>query len=247
VRSEFRGYYRPTEEEFKVLWRTADVVVDANVLLNLYRYSIDTRRGLLEILEQVADRLWLPHQAALEYQRTRIEVMSQERQAYGKIVEVIDRSRSSVVEAFRQRSRHLVLDFGEASALVEAKFAEMIEYVAAKEKIHPDLPEGVAPGDEDEVRDKLTTLFEGRVGPAFSDERLAEICAEGLARYAQAVPPGYRDADKPEDRRYGDLVIWNKFWIAQARPSGRCSWSQMRKRMIGGSKFAVKWYCHDPN
>ena len=31
---------------------------------------------------------------------------------------------------------------------------------------------------------------------------------EGSKRYDNEVPPGYRDKSKPEDERYGDLLIW---------------------------------------
>ena len=37
-------------------------MIDANVLLNLYRYNESPRDDLLEVLQKVGDRLWVPHQ-----------------------------------------------------------------------------------------------------------------------------------------------------------------------------------------
>lgn len=39
MKSKFRGYYKPTDEEFDTLWKNAVFVFDTNVLLNLYRYQ----------------------------------------------------------------------------------------------------------------------------------------------------------------------------------------------------------------
>ena len=43
MKDSFPGYYRPTENEFAEMWESCLFVLDANVLLNLYRYSVDTR------------------------------------------------------------------------------------------------------------------------------------------------------------------------------------------------------------
>jgi hypothetical protein len=79
VRSEFPGYYRPIAEEFDKMWRTGTFVVDANVLLNVYRFSERARDDLLKVLHRVADRLWIPHQVALEYQAHRVNVIAGEK------------------------------------------------------------------------------------------------------------------------------------------------------------------------
>jgi hypothetical protein len=67
LKKAFAGYYRPSDAEFRQLWEQCIFVLDANVLLNLYRYSDETRSKFLEILEVLSKRLWVPHQAALEY------------------------------------------------------------------------------------------------------------------------------------------------------------------------------------
>ncbi len=69
------GHYWPTEQEFAQLWEHALIVLDAGVLLDLHRYSEATREALLGILESIRDRVWVPHQAAAEYQRNRIKAV----------------------------------------------------------------------------------------------------------------------------------------------------------------------------
>jgi|SRR5262245_4337358 len=85
MRNLFPGYYRPTEEEFSVLWRECIFSFDANVLLNLYKYSQTTRESFLKILSGLRDRIWLPHQAALEYQENRLKVIFDQYERYDDI------------------------------------------------------------------------------------------------------------------------------------------------------------------
>ncbi len=94
MRKLFPGYYRPTDEEFDELWRQALFAFDANMMLNLYRYSETTRDQFLRILgsAEIRDRIWLPHQAALEYQRNRFTVIDTQRAAYRQIRDGLDKA-----------------------------------------------------------------------------------------------------------------------------------------------------------
>ncbi|MFM7370860.1 MAG: PIN-like domain-containing protein, partial [Sphaerospermopsis kisseleviana] len=64
MRSVFVGYFRPKDDELSQMWSEGIFVVDANVLLNLYRYSSGTRKELEKALEAVKDRIFITHQAA---------------------------------------------------------------------------------------------------------------------------------------------------------------------------------------
>ncbi|WP_449349178.1 PIN-like domain-containing protein [Streptomyces shaanxiensis] len=55
------------------------VAPDANVLLNLYRYTEQARTDLLGALGALGDRLWVPHQVVDEFWRNRESVISEAR------------------------------------------------------------------------------------------------------------------------------------------------------------------------
>ena len=59
MRDLFPGYYAP--EDFQELWDKATFVLDANVLLNLYRFPKPAAEELLRVLDKVSDRLWVPY------------------------------------------------------------------------------------------------------------------------------------------------------------------------------------------
>ena len=61
IYDEFPGYRLPSDDELNDALQSALVVVDTNVLLNLYRYNESTRNDLLEVLRQLGNRLWVPH------------------------------------------------------------------------------------------------------------------------------------------------------------------------------------------
>jgi hypothetical protein len=59
----FSGHFLPSEQDQKLLWEKCLFVLDANILLNLYRYSDSTRAEFIKILNSLRNRLWLPHRA----------------------------------------------------------------------------------------------------------------------------------------------------------------------------------------
>jgi len=81
----FSGYFTPTPIEFKELWKSSVFAFDANVLLGLYRSTAETQEVFFSVLEKIADRIFLPHQAASEYLRNRLRVISIRSDSFGKI------------------------------------------------------------------------------------------------------------------------------------------------------------------
>jgi PIN like domain len=64
MRAIFPGYFRSSDDEFTQLWTDCIIALDADVLLNLYRYSHGTHSEPEKALTSVEERLFLPHQAA---------------------------------------------------------------------------------------------------------------------------------------------------------------------------------------
>src|SRR5687768_1341346 len=60
MRDMFAGYFRPSDEMLREAWSSSLLVLDANILLNLYRYSDSTRDQFVNVLRRTRDQLWLP-------------------------------------------------------------------------------------------------------------------------------------------------------------------------------------------
>ena len=50
LEAQFPGFYRPSDEDFTLLWTEGYLILDASVLLAFYRYSEDTREELFRVL-----------------------------------------------------------------------------------------------------------------------------------------------------------------------------------------------------
>ncbi|MBF9522605.1 hypothetical protein HA136_16815 [Mycobacteroides chelonae] len=70
MREAFNEWYYPGDDEIAHIVRVGTIALDANVLLDLYRVGSGRRQEILTALEKIGDRLFVPHQAAYEYQRT---------------------------------------------------------------------------------------------------------------------------------------------------------------------------------
>ena len=202
MRKTFPGYYRPTEDEFSELWKNCLFVLDANVLLNLYRYSQETSGSFTAILDQISDRLWVPHQAALEYQRRRLDVIAQQAKAYDEIQKLLDETQNQLESRLRAFQRHPLIDVDRSFKRIERTFTTIKRELNKRKQEHPDLLE------DDHLRATITSLFDGKVGSPYSQEQLDEIYKRGKVRYEREVPPGYLDVNKEGVRKYGDLVLW---------------------------------------
>ncbi|XYH99461.1 PIN domain-containing protein [Sorangium sp. So ce1128] len=187
----FPGSYPLKAEDFKVLWSEGMFVFDTNMLLNVYRYSAKARKEFLNILSspEVAPRIWIPYQVALEYHRNLDEVR------YEQVRKCIDIKQQ--VEKWGQSSRA-----GDHKTRAEQLSTLVNQFVeeADKDYRHP---------DREALIERIAELFEGKVGPEWDQERLKKLYKQGEDRYKDEIPPGFKDRQqKKGDDKYGDLVIW---------------------------------------
>jgi len=200
MKDTFPGYSRKTENEIKKIWQDGIIVFDTNVLLNLYRYSKATRETLVDLITKFKDKIWLPHQAALEYNKNRYEVISDQEKAYKefieKVVQIQKDLQSTSKPPFLSELVHKELNavFDKVNSEVEESINKYCDYLK-----------------EDPIYSELSALFENRITEPFDDKKLEGIFKEGEERYKKKVPPGYEDEKSKEgNRKYGDLVLWKQ-------------------------------------
>lgn len=75
MKNKFDWYFGPSAEEITTIWDTGILTIDANVLLDLYRYNEKTREDILKAMAFFGDRVWLSGQAAREFIRNRKAVI----------------------------------------------------------------------------------------------------------------------------------------------------------------------------
>ena len=207
MRDLFRGYYRPTQEEFDQLWSEGLVALDANVLLNLYRYSPSARQDLIQVLTDYADRLWLPLQAAGEYQKNRLKVIFDQFETYREFRNSAEQAEKNLTSFVKTIPRHPTIDAIDVQSRIEDLFSALTDYVAELESNQHGFTMDDA-SSSDPLQDQLSELFQGKVGPPLTPELQASTLIDAVRRYEKKIPPGFMDINKEGEDQYGDLILW---------------------------------------
>lgn len=222
MKSNFSGYYPPSAEQYERLWKEAVIVLDTNVLLNLYRLPTTARDELFGVLELLKERLWIPHQVALEFQRRRLTVIASERKvtedALSAASEFVDDIKSKV-DDLQIDKRGLGIESQPLLSGLEEANAKLMDAIKAIHNSQLDI------SATDPVRDRLDDLLNGRVGTGPSSQvELDTLVAGGEERYKENIPPGFADSGKEKNpneatfifdqikyqRKFGDLILWRQ-------------------------------------
>jgi hypothetical protein len=201
MRKSYPGYLHCSERQLEKLWAECVFTFDASALLDMYRLTPEARDAFLEVLQRSKERLWLPHQAGLEYYDNRIEVIERGLGSYASISELardVAKQFRKSLDMYRQYRWIQV----EKWAAVLDQFATEIQDAISREE---QLLNGFV--DADPVEQKLDEVFRGRVGPPYKD--LDDIHRRAEQRLLLCIPPGFKDAASKKDfHRYGDIVLW---------------------------------------
>lgn len=203
MKNLFPGYYRPTQEEFNQMWQDGIFAFDANMLLNIYRYTPKTQESFFIILEKLKDRIWIPYQAAMEFYRRRIDVINGQIKAYDEITSKIDLAYDALKAQLQIYKKHASVNIDQVFKVIESGIKRAKKSLEKDKENHPDL------SINDPLRDKIADLFNGKVGDQFNDKKLLEIYSKAKQRFDVLKPPGFKDLKGKEfPDMYGDVVIW---------------------------------------
>jgi len=224
MKSSFPMYYAPNEAEFKKLWNESIIVFDANVLLNLYRYTINTKDAFLNVMESLSSRIFIPHQVALEYHSNRVRVIWEQVEAYQSVKKSLTNASESIIaqltkELNEYSKKHPIIDVGSIKETIRDSFKELVHDIEGQKESHPNYIEN------DTIRDFLDNNIK-QMGAPFTQVELDSIYKEGEIRFKQERPPGYKDGESKKDKKhyqglvveskYGDLIVWKQI-INEAR------------------------------
>ncbi|AYA42984.1 MULTISPECIES: PIN-like domain-containing protein [Bacillus subtilis group] len=216
MKSLFKEFY--FDNKNTDIWMNSVIVLDTNILLNLYRYSKETSEKLLALLEKSKGRLWLPHQIALEFHLNRTNVILDQQTSYEKIESILRKKSSEIESSLKKelgsyRKKHVTLSIDSIIDQIKSSIDGLISEISQEKEDHPVLLKN------DHIKQKITELFANKVGSPYKKEKLKEIEKEADKRYALEIPPGYRDASKKGAKfhngeiileKYGDYILWQQ-------------------------------------
>ncbi len=198
----FKGYSDYSEEEYKNIWNNALIVVDSNILLNFYRYSEDTRNKIFKILEKLKSRLWIPYQVGKEFFNNKNKVMVSSYKEYETLLSSLKQKIQEAKEETNKRKNNQLKCKNEINNILDKSINEIENLLEKEKKIKKPKFE------KNSIEDNILALFNNSIGEPIVDSEYEEMKKEGLRRFKEQIPPGYKDDDKEEN---GDYYIFYSF------------------------------------
>lgn len=197
------------DEEMSRILREAIISFDANILLDLHRLDDAGVTELKKAITLCGGRAWLTNQAAQEYiahyrevdnfaqsffescHKEFCQIASHGEDALNKF----KNSHPTNNKDIRERLDHLQ---GQLKNFMEETKAECCQQGLALNEV----------SKKNDIFRWVMETFDGKTGPDFAPDDLAAKKEEGKKRYEAKIPPGWKDQEKDEDRRYGDYIVW---------------------------------------
>lgn len=208
MKNVFFEYYPISKEVINEVWDKGIFCYDANVLLNLYRYSNETRNKIFENIEYFIGKTIMPYQACYEYHKNKRSVEDSLLSSYDEIIKIIEQAANALESGDLSKYRkHCALDIDrDIIKPIKSTTTKVVNKIKDTKSNHSSFL------NVSEIHEKISQLFDGKISDKFSEDELKRIYTEGKSRYDKKIPPGFADYDnkknKGENSLYGDLIIW---------------------------------------
>lgn len=220
MKKSFSGFYNPTDEEISKAWLDEKTIFifDTNVLLDIYSYKESAREDFFSSLEKLKSNIWIPFHVGLEYQRNRLQVISQTKSVFRHAKKELD----DIKNLKTKEKIKIITDMFPSLLDKTSKLSDDVDklindYENDLNELNNKQP---CVRSHDEIREKLNDLFFNKVGDEPNQSEIDNIEKEGEERYKNKIPPGFKDESKDEDffyyggvkykNKYGDLIIWKQ-------------------------------------
>jgi len=212
----FEGYLTATDDNFRAVLTNGMIVLDTNVLLNLYRYNPDARRDFFAVLDVIKARIWIPHQVASEFWKNRESASSSFDAELTQATKELQQNKQQTIDLIARVANRVSLPADRKSQLnveIERAF-EATRH--ALDSLKKDDINRLWDTNNDPVLKRIMQIIGNSVGSPLSHEEHAAVAAEGLRRMKEDRPPGFKDKRKNGDLN-GDHMVWHQTIIEAKR------------------------------
>lgn len=214
MQKHFPGFYPLEEVRIKDLTKEATIVLNSDVLLDLFRLRPEDAACFVSLLksEAIRDKLWMPYDIAWLYHKKVDEEIQRQIDHTNSVLSHL----SSCGEAVKACKKYPYLDEGLISELqfVTNRVTETCQ------KEMDTLSKSLK---NSEIKNSLRELFDGKIGESYSEGELDNIYQTGEERYKNLEPPGYESEYSVEKRvHYHDLIIWEQMLAYAQNGENKC-------------------------
>lgn len=191
------------------------IILDTNVLLNIYRYSPEFSEFALECLKTVKKSIYLPATVKMEYEK-------HYKGEFSKMVRRIQEASKETEQQIKNAKSKIIKSCDRLEQLHFPDIADLKEVLSQKiDEVHKSFKDffedrtslSITQNFWDET-DYLAQLVQeieklNHIFQSPSQKDIYSWCDEGEKRYKNEIPPGFKDAkNKDGVRKYSDLIIW---------------------------------------
>lgn len=202
-------------DDFKQIRTTRHLIVlDTNILLELYRQPANISLDVIEALKQVVDKLFIPRQVYDEYLKNYQTVCGGEKKKYQKVrrelLESIRKLQDDILTKITEYRKHNYTDISQLQSNLDEKILNIHDIIKNFEKEHQAEQQlSLNFLNNDRVKEFIDFLdFNGKIEEPLKFSKRLSILQEGKVRFDNLIPPGYMDSEKEGADKYGDLLVW---------------------------------------
>ena len=166
------------------------IVLDANVLLNVYHYSPEFTEFAMDCINQIRGTIMLPSTVRIEYGKhcdCEYHAMKNRIKKFGDpLLKSTTSSASKLQNLCDDLEKMQFPDIDELKRSINSKFEEI------------------------KKKQLVATLDVNQIMESPDYETLYNWYELGVSRFKNKIPPGFKDDDKPGIDKYSDLVLWKE-------------------------------------
>lgn len=184
MKSVFAEYYPYTKHQKDLIWNNCKIVLDTNVLLNIYGLNNDNRHKFFELLTKAQDKLIMPYQIGQEFYRNRLNRIDEYLKGHNNVKTSILAELKSLINKIENSNplpfsfiRHhdslnqnLVSIFKETIVKVEDSFDSVKDQ---------QLSESIRKVSTDHILEQVDLLFKEKITESYTDSYLEDLYSLG--------------------------------------------------------------------
>lgn len=211
------------EELSKEQWDDCLIVFDTSAICKMYDMTDQTKKTMVEILDYLKDRIWIPGHVVSEYHKNRIKVIHNPLNEKYKVPDCFS------TKSLKEKGRPFINKLKDAKEYHPFISKEECDKASdALEKALRNLAsiKDILDNEFEKRKNEINELVENDIilngisnlncGKEYDFSHMKKICEEGEFRYRNSIPPGYMDARDSKGSKklgfdaYGDLFVWNQ-------------------------------------
>lgn len=214
-------------EEFQEICSSGHLIVlDTNVLLELYRQPANISLDVINALKKIQSNIYIPRQVYDEYLKNYHKTCGDEKKKYKKVTKELSDSlknlQDDIAKKIGEYRKHNYTDISKLQNNLNEKIKDTQNIITEFEKNHyAEIQLNIDFLQNDKVKEFVDLLHnEGNIGEKIPFSKKLLLLQEGQVRYDNLIPPGFRDSTKNGEAKYGDLFVWKDIiTIAKAKNS----------------------------